>query len=66
MTTTKCRDCHRPITDPASRERGRGSQCWQDHLATLGTVPVKTLGRGRRDWAAVMPGQEELQLEVAP
>lgn len=65
MTATKCRDCDRPISDPVSKMRERGSQCWLDHLAKLGTVPVKTLGRGRRNWAAVMTGQEELEPEEA-
>lgn len=62
MTVKTCRDCRRPITDPESQRHERGSQCQRDYLATLG-LPAKTLGPGRRHWAAVMPGQEALQLE---
>lgn len=62
MTAKTCRDCHRPIRSLEAQLHGRGSQCQREHLAKLG-LPAKTLGRGRRNWAAVMTGQEELQLE---
>ena len=64
MTATKCRDCRRPITDPESKARERGSQCQQDYLAALG-LPARTLGHGRRNWAKDMPGQELLEVEAA-
>jgi hypothetical protein len=60
MTAMKCQDCDRPIWSLEARQHQRGSQCQRDHLAALG-LPGKTLGRGRRHWAAVMPGQEELE-----
>lgn len=63
MTATKCRDCDRPITDPKSQARERGSQCQRDHLAALGIAVAKTLGHGRRNWAPDMPGQEHLELD---
>jgi hypothetical protein len=59
--TATCRDCHRPIRSPEALLHERGSQCWRDHLAALG-LPAKTLGRGRRNWAPDMPGQELLGL----
>jgi hypothetical protein len=62
MTTTKCRDCHRPISSREAVAHERGSQCWREHLATLGLKPAKTIRCGRRAWAAAMPGQEELEL----
>lgn len=65
MTATKCHDCHRPINSREAQERGRGSQCWREHLAALGLRPAKVIGRGRRYWAVEMPGQELLDLEDA-
>jgi hypothetical protein len=62
VTAAKCRDCDRPISSLKALAVERGSQCQRDHLAALG-LPAKTLGRGRRDWVADMPGQQELQLE---
>ena len=62
MTATKCRDCDRPIKSRESQDRERGSRCWREHRKALGQL-AKTAGRGRRDWAKDMPGQEELQLE---
>jgi len=65
VTTTTCRDCHRPISDPESQARERGSHCWREHRAALGIAPAKTLGHGRRTWVKDMPGQEELDIEEA-
>lgn len=64
MTPPECRKCRRAIGDPGKFD-GFGPKCWRAHLAALGR-PAKTLGRGRRDWAADMPGQELLDIEVTP
>jgi hypothetical protein len=60
MTAKTCRDCHRPIRSREAQLHGRGSQCQREYVAGLG-LPAKTLGRGRRNWAADMPGQELLE-----
>ena len=64
MTATTCRDCHRPIADPASQAREYGPACWRRHPEVQAILAT---GRRRvtttRGWEQQMPGQELLDIE---
>jgi hypothetical protein len=64
MKPPTCRKCHRPIGD-TEKYHGWGPKCWRKVNPTL-DKPTKPLGRGRRNWATDMPGQELLDIEVSP
>jgi Family of unknown function (DUF6011) len=59
LPVVTCRDCDRPLTDPASRARRRGSKCQRDHLARM---RVSTVGL-RADHGEC---SDQLTLEGAP
>lgn len=64
MTATRCRGCDRPLRDPVSRERGYGSQCWQDHKPA-GALRRRSPVLPRRRTAPVT-GQIPLDIETEP
>lgn len=43
-----CSDCRKPLTDPVSRERGRGPKCAARHAGVRHVVRVANTRRPRR------------------
>ena len=54
----RCRKCGRKLTDPASRQRGFGPECWE-HIIAAGQRSQETPGRLSGD-----PGETPGQLSL--